>query len=233
MKKFLLLPLLLFTLYGCMDIFTTNTFASFATDVSDMTDDELVAYLSSTSLSEISDEDLESAEEVLEESRIELSEDDLENETLVAEYVEQTTQLLDINMAQADVEGLISDVFSTEEGEEDTDIIDSILDDADRLADIEEASGYAVDAFLVDPDSLTSTELVVGSVGLVSDILQDEDKADDLEGVEDFETDTLEDAGFTAEEIESIQTASAMIELAESNSGEDSPLASLFEGLPF
>lgn len=233
MKKMLLLPLLLFTLFGCMDIFTTSAFASFATDVSDMTDDELIAYLESVSLSDLSDEDLETAETVLSENRIELSEDDLEDELLVAEYVEQTTQLLEINMAQADVEGLISEVFSTEEGEEDTDIFESILDDEDRLADIEEASGYAVDAYLVDPESLSSTELVVGSVGLVSDILQDEDSADALENVADFETATLVAAGFTTDEIDNIQTANEMIELAESNAGEDSPLASLFEGLPF
>jgi len=213
-----------------MNIFTTNAFSSFATDPSDMTVEQLEAYLDSTPLSEISDEDLSAIEELLEENRIELTEDDLDNEDLVEQYIEETTQLLEINMAQADVEGLISDVLSIDEGDTESDFMTTLLDDTDRLEDIEEASEYAVEAYNVDPDSLTSTELVVGGVGLISDIIQDDAKSETLESLDDVKTETLEAAGFTSEEITDIQTASAMLELAEDGMSED--MASIFEGLP-
>lgn len=234
---------LIFLFLGCKDIFTTNVLESYQKDASEMTTDELSALLSATPLSDISDEDLALAETALEESRIDYS-DEL-SDALKEQYVEETTQLLAINMEQANVEGLISDLLAEPvEGAESVDFVDSLLADTDRLDNMEEASAYAVDAFLVDPDSLTTSELVVGSVGLVSDVLQDEDKADALSSIsesdpEDFEaaleaavTDSGEPA-FTAEEIENIQTAQLMMDAAESSSGEDSPLASLFGGLPF
>lgn len=230
MKKIYLLFILVFTLTSCMDIFTNNVFTSLSTDVSDMSASELSAYLDSTPLSDISEEDLLEIENTLASSRIVLSDDDLNNEELKTQYVEETKQLLDINMAQADVEGLISDVLNTDDG--DTDFVDTLLDDTDRLDNIAEASDYAVDAYLVDPDSLTTTELIVGSVGLLSDILQDDTKSTKLDNVTDFETTTLETAGFTADEISDIQTANEMMTLAENNAGADSPLADLFEGMP-
>lgn len=232
MKRLIFIIIILLTFNGCMDIFTTSAFSSFATDPSDMNDEELIAYLSSTPLSEISEENLAIAETALLENRIELTDSDLSNTVLVKQYIEETIQLLEINMAQANVDSLITDVLSIDGEDGDSDIMTTILDNTERLDNIEEASEYAVDAYRVDPDSLTSTELVVGGVGLISDIIQDEAKADALDTAADVETKTLEDAGFTADEIENIQTASAMLNLAESGVGEDSPMSALFEGLP-
>lgn len=233
MKKVCFVVLLILTLSSCMDIFTTSVLSSLKTDVSDMSSSELSEYLETTPLSDISDEDLLSIESSLSDSRLVLTDEDLEDEELKSQYLEETKTLLDINMAQSDVEGLISDVLGTvEDGEEDEDFIDTLLDDTERLDNLAEAADYAVDAFLVDSSSLTSTELVVGSVGLLSDILQDDESYSALESVEDYETDTLITAGFTTDEISDIQTANKMLDLAESNSGEDSVLADLFEGMP-
>ncbi len=233
--RLVLLFTLIFFLLGCKDIFTTSAFSSFKKDVSDMSTDELTAYISTTPLSEIPAEELAIIEISLEESRIELTDEDIANNPEVVEqYIEETTQLMAINMEQADVEGLIADLLvEPEEGEESLDFVDSILADTERLENMEEASEYAVDAFLVDPESLTSTELVVGSVGLLANILEEDSTA--LDGLEDFSTESLEadPAGFTAEEIVNIQTAQLMLEAAEGGVGEDSPLAGLFEELPF
>lgn len=246
--KLILLFTIIFFLLGCKNIFTTSAFSSFKKDVSDMSTDELVAYISTTPLSDIPAEDLAIAEIALDESRVELTDaekaDPSLNPVLAAQYVEESVQLLAINMEQADVEGLISDLLAEpEEGEESLDFVDSLLADTERLDNMEEASEYAVDAFLVDPESLTSTELVVGSVGLISDVIQDSAKSDALSDIteaepEDFEA-ALEaavnddgDPVFTAEEIADIQTAQLMLEAAERGIGEDSPMAGLFEGLP-
>ena len=97
-------------------------------------------------------------------------------------------------------------------------------------ADLEVAAGYAVDAFKVDPESLDSTELLIGGLGVLSGIIEDEDNATALGDVEDYETETLTAAGFTTDEIEDIQMASEMLELAEAGASGD--MAGLFEGLP-
>lgn len=226
-KKYFTAVLILFMLSSCMDIFTSNLFSEMATDVSDMTPSQISAYLETTPLSDISDEDLIIIENQLIESRIELTEDSSDEDKAL--YVSQSSQLLEINISQADVLGLISEVSNI--GSDD-DVIDSILNDTDRLDDITEASDYALDIYEVDPDSLTSTELVVGSVGLISEILKDDTALSNLENVEDYDTDTLEAAGFSEDEISKIQTANEMLNLAESKMGEDSPLSDLFEGLP-
>jgi len=196
-----------------------------------MNSKEIAEYLSTTPLSEIPAADLLAAEETLDNSRITLSESDLTNPVKVQQYLDETAQLIAINMEQANIDGLIEDVLSLGDSEEDSDFLTNLVEDSDRLANIEEASSYAVDAFLVDPESLTSTELVIGSVGLVGNILQDEDRLTDLSEAADLETATLITAGFTADEIDDIQTASEMLELAKSGLGDD--MASLFEGLPF
>ena len=229
MQRLLLLTTLIFLLLGCKDIFTTSIMESFKKDASEMTLDELIAYISTTPLSEIPAADLALAETLLEATHL-TEEDIANNPALVEQYLEETIQLLAINMAQADVEGLISDLIPVE-GEEAPDLA-SLLEDTTRLDNMKEASGYAVDAFLVDPESLTSTELLLGGVGLMADILQDDVKATALEGIDTSDTAALEAASFTAEEIENIQTASAMLSLAESGLGEDSPMAFLIEGLP-
>ncbi|MBN2618097.1 MAG: hypothetical protein JXR64_07265 [Spirochaetales bacterium] len=227
MKKYILSALLLIFLFsGCKDIFTTSLFSDYKEDLSDMSLDELNAYLESTPLSDLSEEELSTAEDTLLDNRIELT-DDLDNPQLIAEYLSQTTQLLAINMEQADIEGLLTGALS---GEGDSSSVDDLVNDTERIDDLKSASEFAVDAFVVDPESLTSTELVVGSLGLISDILADEASSEKLDSVEDYNTDTLQDAGFTTEEIENIQLANAMMNLAREDMGDD--MAGLLEGVP-
>ena len=232
-KKFglVILLVIILNIFGCKDLFTNNHLSSFKKRATDMTTNELTVYLSTTPLSNISVEELINAEASLLSSRIELTADDLNNELLVELYLEQTTLLLDINMEQANIDGLLSNIATVSEGGSSEDVISDLLGDTERLANIEQASSYAVDAFRVDPDSLSSTELLVGSVGLLSDILQDSDNLTTLSDAEDYETSTLIAAGFSTDEIENIQTATDMLILAESGLGDD--MSGLLQGFLF
>lgn len=215
---------------SCTEVFTTSLFESFAKDVDDMTVSEIEAYISTMSLSDISDEDLLTIEEKLADSRVELTEADLQDSELVEKFLDQTSTLIEINMEQADVEGLITDILTLEDGADATDLLTTAIEDPARLENLEAAADYAVQAYDIDPESLTSTEIIVGSMGLISDIIQDDANLTALENVTDYETTTLESAGFSTEEIEDIQQAVEMLQYAESNLSGD--MADLFEGLP-
>jgi len=221
---------------SCQDIFTTSFLSGLAADPSSLSGDALTEYTDALlSDPNATSAELEIVEDKLVDSRIEPTAENMANQALKDQYVAETKQLLDLNFKQADVEGiltsLISDDSDSENDSSNESFLTDILDDSDRLDNLEEAAGFAVDAYKVDPESLSSTQLVVGSAGLVSDIISDDTKADALESATDLETDTLESAGFTSTEIENIQMANDMLDLAKSDMTDD--MASMLEGLPF
>ncbi len=231
MTKIYFLILLSLFLFSCRNIFTTNVFSDFKTNPGEMSSEQIYDFLESTPLNKISPEDLLSAEGTLAASRVKPSADELsKNSQLKEKYLKETKILLEINKEQADISGLISSAL-TAEGDQGNSLVSSILSDSDRLANIAQASSYAVDAFEADPESLESSDLIIGSVGLLGDILSDETSTNKLKSLDNLETSTLTNAGFNTEEIKKIQTADSMIDLAKS--GLDESMSSLFEGLPF
>ncbi len=215
-------------LYSCTDIFTSNLFSELSTDYSDMSEDQLQSNLASDGFPTDPDE-LQDVEDLLVEFRSELTDDILNDPDLLEQYVEDTTQLLDLNLQQADVEGLMADLMGASDGG--GDLLSGLEDDVERLENLADAGDYAVEAFELDPDSLSTTQLVVGGVGLISDILQDDTLAAALEDSPTTETADLVAAGFDAQQISDIQTASAMMDAAEA--GAEGDIADLLEGLPF
>lgn len=250
MKRLLILFTTLSLLTGCKDIFTTSVFESLAKSAEDMSTEEIDNYLEETPLKDIPEEQLEVIEDTLLEEYDVIEADDLQAlkdasaddpvaQQALEEYAEENVQLLEINMEQADVEGLITTMLTESEGsgeeggeENSEEVFTEILEDEERLEDLEAASGFAVEAFKADEDSLSGEQLVVGSLGLVSEIIQiDDPEVEPLDEVDDYETETLLEAGYTADQVEDIQLAADMMEAAEGKLPED--MAAALEGLPF
>lgn len=229
--KFSFIILLLIMLLGCRDVFTTSRLSFTAKSVDDMTETELTSYIKDVDLKSLKPEVLSSAETALANNRVTIDDLDQDDEIAVAKYLEDTALLLEINKEQADVEGLLTSALSASEGSDSENFVDNLLSDTERIENLKEASGYVADTFALDPDSLSSTDLIVGSAGILGDILQDETKTTNLSGVDDYETATLETAGFTANEIEDIQTATNMLTAAQEGLSDD--MAGMLEGLLF
>lgn len=213
MYKLGLFTLLVLLITGCKDIFVTSAFESFAKSAEDMTEEELEEYLETTPLDNISEEELVSIEETLEESFEVLTEEELTDPEVAAAYAEESVQLLEINMEQADVEGLIIDLATTDESEGGVEeVFESLVEDEERLEDLEAAADYAVEAFKADQDSLSDTQLIIGAAGLVSDLVTDDTK--DLD-ITDIDTESIDETLYTEEEIEKIEQAQDMIDLVD------------------
>lgn len=196
------LPLLL-VLAGCQNIFTTNYLTALRQDPSDLSGDALIEAVKSSR-----DEE---AIEALEKKRITLEEVS-DNPELKEQFIEETTLLAELKMEQADVQGALESlVAGSEDGDVET-IFEDLINDTERVEDLKSASDYVLEAYEVDPDSVSDTQKLVGSVGLMSDILADEEKKETLDALPDREPETLEAAGFTAEEISKIETADEMLE---------------------
>lgn len=197
-KKFILV-LLLIGLYGCQDIFTTNYLESLKEDPSNMSSEELLAAAE--------DGDPEALEELLD-SRI-TPEEVAADPSLEEQFLDETTLLADYMIEESDFQGALEEVLAAEEGETP---IEDFLNDSERVEDLETAADLVVEAYNVDPDSVTETQKLVGGLGLLSDVLTDEEKADTLSSLPDRDEETLEAAGFTQEEIDKITLADELLE---------------------
>lgn len=224
--KLIIMITVILTLMSCENIFTTSAFAGMKTPFSEMSDAQkeasIIDIISSGSESERDD-----AIEYLEKNRPTITATSSDSEK--QEYIEDTLLLAELASANADLEGALTAFIEGSSEGESVDFLDDLTGDADRLEDLQAASGYMAEAYAVDPDRLNTTQLLVGSAGLVSDILQDPDQSAALEAVPDYETATLQAAGFSAEEIDNIQTADEMLDLAKTNGLPDS----IAQGLPF
>lgn len=251
MKRLLFLFTTLSLITGCKDIFTTSAFESFAKSAEDMSSEEINSYLEETPLADIPEEELEIIEDALLDEYEVIESEDLdaliadsvdnpEAQEALEEYAEENVQLLEINMEQADVEGLVSDLITftddTDEGsDEESDpleVLTDVLDDEERMEDMEAVGDFAAEAFKADEDSLTGEQLVVGSIGLVSDFIEPDEGEDitPIGEVENLEPETLAEEGYSEDQIEDIQLAVAMMEAADGKLDEE--FAAALEDLP-
>lgn len=210
--KWKLIPLLL-VITGCQNIFTTNYLTALKQDPSDLTGDALIEAAKSSR-----DEE---AIEALEKNRI-TADEVQDNPELKEQFIEETTLLAELKMEQADVQGALEALITSSEDGDTEDVFEDLINDTDRVEDLKSASNYVLEAYEVDPDSVSDTQKLVGSVGLMSDILSDDSKKEQLESLPDREPETLAEANFTEEEIEKIVKADEMldgVELPEGLSG--------------
>lgn len=197
-KKFFILSLIVIS-YSCQDIFTTNYLESLKKDPSDMTNEEL--------LSAAEDGDPEALEALLE-SRI-TPEEVANDPALEEQFLQETTLLADYMIEEADFQGALEGVLGAEEGENP---IEDFLNDAERVEDLETAADLVLEAYTVDPESVTETQKLVAGVGLLSDVITDEDKAEALSSIEVRDEESLAEAGFTQDEIDDIILADELLE---------------------
>lgn len=228
------------SLLGCENIFTTNAFAGLKKDPSDMTSEELTSYANDVlSNPNATDAEIDEMVTLLASNRIEPTDEQLANDPeLRDQYIEETLQLAALVQKKADVEDLLVNITSADE--EEGNILGDLLDDQERVDDLNTASTLIAEAYKaeqlggVTETSLEPTELILGSAGLVSDILQDEDKKTNLENAENLDTESLEAQGFTQEEIDNIQTAELMKDAALDSGGLSPDISdAITEGLPF
>lgn len=224
--KLLLLLTYVLILMSCENLFTTSAFSGFKTPFSQMSDEQKDASIVEI-IAEGSEAERDEAIAYLEKKRgtITATSSDADKQ----DYVDDTLKLAELASANADLEGALTTLIESSSDGGSAGFLDDLTGDTERLEDLQAASGYMVEAYTVDPESLNTTQLLVGSAGLVSDILQDPVQKDTLENVPDYETATLQAAGFSAEEIDNIQTANEMLDLAKTNGLPDS----IAQGLPF
>lgn len=226
--RHLLVITLIFTFLSCENIFTTSAFAGFQTSFSDMTSEQKMAAIPDI-ISSGSNAERDAAIDFLASDRPTITESSSAADR--EEFVDSTLMMAELASQNADLEGAITTLL---EGDGGGNFLDDVLNDTDRIEDLQEAAGYMTEAYAVDPDSLSAQQLVIGGAGLVSDIMQDPVANAALEGCADLETATLAAAGFTVEEIDDIQTANAMIEAATSSGDLPAGMSdSLTQGLPF
>lgn len=199
MIKSLLILFLIITTLSCQNIFTTNHLEALKEDPSNMSSEALLAAAE--------DGDKDALEELLK-NRI-TPEEVAADPSLKDQFIKETTLLADYMIEEADFQGLVEDALASEEGGTP---VEDFLNDPNRVEDLETASDLVVEAYLVDPDSLTDTQKLVGSVGLLSDILSDETKSDTLSSLDVRDETTLAVNGFTQDEIDNILLADEMLE---------------------
>lgn len=230
---------LILLLLGCENIFTTSALSGLKSDPEDMSSSELSAYANDVlSDPDATDEEIAEVVALLLENRISPTEEELRSDPDIRDqYIDETLQLAALVQKQADVEDLLINLTTDNDSDN---LLGSILDDQERVDNLSSASSLIAQAYSaeqlggVTESSIEPTQLVLGGAGLISDILQDETKSAALDAAPDLETSTLEGAGFTATEINNIQTSNSMIEAAKSSGGLSSEITDVItEGLPF